>query len=56
MHINGNVQGLPTKFPNREATMLPLNIQAKVIPIKKCNPNNGVSAATTPKVKPRAIV
>ena len=32
------------------------NIHAKNIPIIKCKPNNGVIAAMTPKVKPKAIL
>jgi hypothetical protein len=55
-HINGNVQGLPNKFPIKDATTLTRNNHAKNIPIKKCKPNKGVKAAVTPKVKPNAIL
>ena len=55
-HINGNVQGLPNKFPIKDAVILTRNSHAKNTPIKKCKPNKGVNAAVTPKVKPNAIL
>ena len=54
--MNGNVHGLPTKFPIIEANMLAPNTHASNIPIIKCKPNNGVIAARTPNVKPREIL